>query len=69
VVGGGGGVQVWSSSGLTHTGNAPDGSLGFGGDSPFGGSLGELGELTALLVITPPMPPTISKTMSFSILR
>jgi hypothetical protein len=74
VVGGGGGTQDSSKAGLTHTGNAPDGSLGFGGvvlpKVVFSmlALIPPLNACTPFLLITPPMPPTTSKTMSLSIL-
>ena len=73
-MGGGGGVQLSSKGGLTHTGSAPDGVGGVIGGLEGVETVGVGVGLTALFIdptarlpTIPPIPPTMRRTMSFSI--
>ena len=81
-MGGGGALHSSSKTGFIHAGNAPEGDVQVEVLGGVGGGVGVLGGggggavedsfsetvCTPLRLITPPMPPTINNTMSFSIL-
>lgn len=76
-MGGGGARHSSSKTGLIHAGNAPDGDVqvevavgggGAGGGAGGGVDIFSANVCTPLRLITPPIPPTISSTISFNIL-